>query len=211
MRNVPPQHPVAKKLRELLPDIPFEAPGSIPLPKNKDNFWWKLAQLFLTEPNSQNSLNRFRWVRRVIEDLNDYTNEGFTFTHNDCRRYLKWINSIKPRQKEGVLYLKQAFKDFFNKLEIDFTHNQTLHDQWETFFNGIKRRYETEYFADVPNTIDYFRDMFKPSSGVVINTCHGVKGEEYETVIALKEIPLWSNHAYFIWAAAFFKIIRDEV
>ncbi|MDX8345805.1 ATP-dependent helicase [Rossellomorea sp. YZS02] len=200
-------YPVAKKLRALLPGVPFEAPGSIPLPKNKDNFWWKLARLFLTEPNPQNSLNRFRWVRRVIEDLNDYTNEGFTFTHNDCRRYLKWINSIKPRPKEGVLYLKEAFKEFFNKLEIDFTHNQTLHDQWETFFNGIKQRYETESFADVPNTIDYFRGMFKPSSGVVINTCHGVKGEEYETVIAFGLLWGYIPHWNAIWNEP--PIVRD--
>lgn len=189
-------YPVAKTLRTLLPHVPFEAPDSIPLPKNKDNFWWKLARLFLTDPDPENFLHRFRWVKRVMEDLNDYTHENFALNHNDCRRYLKWINSIKPSQTEGVLYLEQAFKEFFNKLRIDFRHNQVLHEQWETFFNGIKQRFESKAFEDVPNTIDYFKGMFKPSNGVVVNTCYGVKGEEYEVVIAFGllwgYIPHWN-------------------
>lgn len=39
--------------------------------------------------------------------------------------------------------------------------------------------------------------MFKPSKGIVINTCHGVKGEEFETVIAFGllrgYIPHWNS------------------
>jgi len=38
--------------------------------------------------------------------------------------------------------------------------------------------------GEYEDNIDIFRVFFKESMGVVINTCHGVKGEEYETVIA---------------------------
>jgi DNA helicase II / ATP-dependent DNA helicase PcrA len=188
--------PLAKKLRSLLPDIPLEAPGSTPLPRNKENFWWKLARLFLTEVSPQNSLNRFRWVKQVFQEVNDYTNESLGLEHNDCRKYLKLINSIKPDEIKGICYLQLAFGEFFNALDIDFNHYPTLNDQWDTFFNGIRRRYESAEFNEVPDDITYFKSMFKPSSGVVINSCHGVKGEEYETVIAIGllwgYIPHWN-------------------
>lgn len=38
--------------------------------------------------------------------------------------------------------------------------------------------------CEYEDNIDVFRGFFKESSGVVVNSCHGVKGEEYETVIA---------------------------
>ncbi|HEX4963816.1 MAG TPA: 3'-5' exonuclease [Thermoanaerobaculia bacterium] len=48
----------------------------------------------------------------------------------------------------------------------------------------------------MPTDIDSFRRLFKHPSGVVVSTCHGVKGEEYDTVIAfglLKGyVPNWS-------------------
>ncbi|VAW55900.1 hypothetical protein MNBD_GAMMA07-1547 [hydrothermal vent metagenome] len=51
--------------------------------------------------------------------------------------------------------------------------------------------------GEYEDNIDIFRGFFKESMGVVINTCHGVKGEEYETVIAFGmlngHIPNWGD------------------
>ena len=48
----------------------------------------------------------------------------------------------------------------------------------------------------MPTDVDSFRRLFSHPSGVVVSTCHGVKGEEYDTVIAfglLKGyVPHWS-------------------
>lgn len=35
----------------------------------------------------------------------------------------------------------------------------------------------------MPADVGYLRRVFKHPSGVVVSTCHGVKGEEYDTVI----------------------------
>ena len=47
------------------------------------------------------------------------------------------------------------------------------------------------------DTVVALKSFFKESSGIVVNSCHGVKGEEYKTVIAfglLKGyIPHWND------------------
>ena len=49
----------------------------------------------------------------------------------------------------------------------------------------------------IPNDIQSFKSFYRERTGVVINTCVGVKGEEFETVIAyglLKGfIPHWND------------------
>lgn len=39
---------------------------------------------------------------------------------------------------------------------------------------------EFDYAKDIAS----FRRLFSHTSGVVVNTCHGIKGEEFHTVIA---------------------------
>lgn len=189
--------PLAQKLKSVLPDIPFDAPGVSPLPTNRESFWWKLSRLFLSEITPKTSMSRFRWMSHLINDLNGYTNGSLGNEYIDCRRYLKIINSIKPNESNGILYLEKAFKAFFNKLELDLNDYYVLVEQWDIFFDGIRTRYESTDFIGTPDDIQYFKNIFKPSTGVVINTCYGVKGEEFETVIAFGllwgYIPHWSS------------------
>ncbi|WP_062352262.1 UvrD-helicase domain-containing protein [Bacillus kwashiorkori] len=189
--------PLAKKLKSLLPNVPFDAPGLTPLPRNKENLWWRLSRLFLTEITPETSLNRFRWIRQIIEQINTYTNGTLGFEHKDCRKYLRLINSIKPRETEGVRYLEIAFKSFFEALEIDLNIHPVLNDQLYAFFKSINKRYESKEFDGIPSDVNYFKSVFSADKGIVINTCHGVKGEEFETVIAFGllwgYVPHWSS------------------
>jgi superfamily I DNA/RNA helicase len=189
--------PLAQKLKSILPDVPFDAPGVSPLPTNRENFWWKLSRLFLSEITPNTSMSRFRWMKQIIDDLNSYTNGSLGNEYTDCRRYLKIINSIKPNETIGILYLEKAFIAFFNKLDLDIDDYYVLKEQWDIFFDGIQTRYESSDFIGTPDDIQFFKNIFKPSTGVVINTCHGVKGEEFETVIAFGllwgYVPHWSS------------------
>ncbi|KOP70267.1 hypothetical protein AMS59_20815 [Lysinibacillus sp. FJAT-14745] len=189
--------PLAQKLKSILPDVPFDAPGVSPLPTNRENFWWKLSRLFLSEITPNTSMSRFRWMKQIIDDLNSYTNGSLGNEYTDCRRYLKIINSIKPNETIGILYLKKAFIAFFNILDLDIYDYYVLKEQWDIFFDGIQTRYESSDFIGTPDDIQYFKNIFKPSTGVVINTCHGVKGEEFETVIAFGllwgYVPHWNS------------------
>ncbi|MEL3971172.1 ATP-dependent helicase [Rossellomorea oryzaecorticis] len=206
--------PLVKKLRSLLPDVPFEAPIATPLPRNRENFWWKLTRIFLTDISPETSLNRFRWIKQVIQEINIYTNNSLNVEQLDCRRYLKIVNRIKPHDDNAIKYLQTAFNEFFKALDIEFVDNPVLFDQWNSFFNGLEARYESDNFKDISKNIKYLKSTFKQSKGVVVNSCHGVKGEEFETVIAFGllwgNIPNWSsiiNQPYYVTKSASYNLL----
>ncbi|MBY6052778.1 UvrD-helicase domain-containing protein [Cytobacillus firmus] len=206
--------PLAQKLKSILPDIPFDAPGVSPLPTNRENFWWKLSRLFLTEIAPETSMSRFRWMNQIIDDLNGYTSGSLGNEYADCRRNLKIINSIRPNETIGILYLEEACKAFFERLNLDISISSVLVEQWDIFFDGIRKKYESTDFIGTPDDVQYFKSIFKPSTGVVINTCHGVKGEEFETVIAFGlhwgYVPHWNcirDQPYYIAESASKKLL----
>ncbi|WP_042224232.1 UvrD-helicase domain-containing protein [Oceanobacillus manasiensis] len=188
---------ISKKLKSLLPNVPFEAPGLTPLPRNADNFFFKLSRLFLSSPSPDLYMSRLRWSKQVIDSLNLYTGSAFSIENDDCRKFLKLVNGIYIDEQDGILYLEKAFSSLFIKLEIDIYNHEKLMKQWNSFFSGIQERYMLEEFEGIPNDIHYFRSMMEPSKGVVINSCHGVKGEEFETVIAFGllwgYVPHWNE------------------
>ncbi|HDX9674323.1 TPA: ATP-dependent helicase [Bacillus cereus] len=189
--------PLARELKALLPDVPFEAPGVTPLPRNIDNFWYKLARLFLTETTPALVMSRLRWMAEIIDELNHFTHHSMETNGQNCRKLLKILNSSRSNEEQGIFFLKQSFHSFLNKLSIDLEIYPVLMDQQDSFFNSINERYASDEFAGIPSDVAYFQGMFKPSKGIVINTCHGVKGEEFETVIAFGllrgYIPHWNS------------------
>lgn len=188
---------MARKLNALLPDIPFDAPGLTPLPRYIDNFWYKLTRLLLTDSIVNLYLVRMRWCKEIIEEINNLTNLNYSSESDDCRKLLKLMRRIKTSEEDGILYLKSIFLLVFESMDINLKLYPTLLVSWEYFFAGINKRYELEEFKDTPRNIEYFKSMFKPSNGVVVNTCYGVKGEEFETVIAFGllwgYLPHWNS------------------
>lgn len=62
-------------------------------------------------------------------------------------------------------------------------YNYQLYIQWNNFFNGTKAKMENKDF-DYAKDAKSFKRLFNHNSGIVVNTCHGIKGEEFQTVIA---------------------------
>jgi superfamily I DNA/RNA helicase len=64
------------------------------------------------------------------------------------------------------------------------------------FFDNIESRLNDPNFK-VPSDIQSFKSFYREMTGVIINTCVGVKGEEFETVIAFGllngYIPHWNE------------------
>ena len=54
---------------------------------------------------------------------------------------------------------------------------------YDDFFEKMNYRLGNRDYR-LTDDLNTFKRMFKEKDGVVINTCHGVKGEEYQTVIA---------------------------
>ncbi|RJE90898.1 ATP-dependent helicase [Paenibacillus sp. 1011MAR3C5] len=188
---------ISRRLKSLLPDVPFDAPGLTPLPRSLDNFWYKLARLLLTKPSSKMYMTRMRWSKQILEEINIFTNTNYETNSKQSRKFLRLINGIKIDESNGILYLKQAFTLLFSLLNIDLEDHKVLYEHWESFFNGIERRYSKPDFVTLPKDISYFRSMFQIAKGVVVNTCHGVKGEEFDTVIAFGllrgYVPHWNS------------------
>ena len=68
-------------------------------------------------------------------------------------------------------------------MSIDLNKCASLKKEFEAFFERIHLRLDNKNYQLTDNLTD-FRKMFMDKKGVVINTIHGVKGEEYDVVIA---------------------------
>jgi DNA helicase II / ATP-dependent DNA helicase PcrA len=185
-----------KKLRAVLPDVKFDASGLTPMSKNRENIWYKLSRLFLTEPNPKIYSARYRWASELIDNFSVETNSEFIELYRKERDLLKLINSIKSAETEGIDYLNDCFDQFLMSVEIDYTKYPQLVENRKLFFDTIKKRLSDTTFK-VPSDIQSFKSFYREMTGVIINTCVGVKGEEFDTVIAYGLlygfIPHWND------------------
>lgn len=188
---------MARKLKSHLPDVPFDAPGLTILPRDRDNFWFKLARIILITKEPNKYLIRMKWAKEILEELVMLNSTIIHVDTKSCRKFLKIINSINIQKEDAVKFLEEAFKYIFVKIGFDYNSSDLLIEQWDSFFYGLSRRYKRSDFSDIPKDINYMKKMFNTKEGVVINTCQGVKGEEFHTVIAFGllrgYIPHWSQ------------------
>ena len=173
---------VARDLARLLPQVDFDAPGLSPLHTQRDNLWFKISRIFLTSPDPSLYQTRLRWAGEILRDLEDVTESVIEMTGYRSRRLLRLVNSITSNEIDGLNYLRSVFTQFMNALDIDVESCPKLSQSHSLFFEKAEAQIGDEN-NDVPTDIAYLRKVFRHPSGVVVSTCHGVKGEEYETVI----------------------------
>lgn len=188
-----PIRSLAKRLVNLLPDVKFDAPSLSPFHGQQDNFWLTVAKLALTTPSGRLFSTRVRWANEVIVDLGE---SYHTTIDISAKQLLRIINSFKTETVIGTDYLNECFMHLFAELGIDLITDKNLSESHSLFFEKAENNMEANK-GEYDNHIDVFRGFFKESTGVIINTCHGIKGEEYETVIAfgmLKGfVPHWKD------------------
>jgi DNA helicase-2/ATP-dependent DNA helicase PcrA len=175
--------PMGRKLKQLLPDINFDAIGLSPLIKSKENIWFKVARLFLVDPAPNMYFVRTRWANELISELQLMGMEVFGAEQRRAKRLLRSFNAIKSVHTIGLDYLEDCFMQLLSALDIDIESNANLKKHWLYFFDGTKRRLEDPQY-NYAKDIQSFRRLFRHNQGVVVNTCHGIKGEEFHTVIA---------------------------
>lgn len=174
---------LTRKLVNRLPECSFDGPGLIPFSRDTDNFWYKLAQIILTEPSPNIYVKRLRWASDILYDMElaqVYVQEITP------KKLLKSVNNISLDETDGLAYLRSFFDALFQELEIDFTIYPMLKEHYEAFFNSTQNRIdrlrnENSLFA---TDIVSFRKVFKPRTGIKVSTIHGVKGGEYDVVIS---------------------------
>lgn len=188
--------PMGRKLKALLPSVNFDAIGLSPLLKNKENIWFKVSRLFLVLPSPKMYLIRSRWASELAEELDGLNVQILRNVENKSKGLLKVINSISSEENDGLKYLEECFRILLQKLEVELDTYPTLRLHWEYFFESSRKRLKNPEF-DYAKDIISFRRLFSHNSGVVVNTCHGIKGEEFHTVIAFGllhgYIPNWNE------------------
>lgn len=184
---------IARSLIKLLPDVRFDAPALTPFYGQQNNFWLLVAKLALTEPSGRLISARSRWASEILLKLNE--DFGFAIDRS-AGEVLHIINSFCTVETRGTTYLSECFNYLLSKLDLDLDIGGRLKDEYDVFFEKANKNIEANE-GQYDNSVFAFKSFFKESVGVVINTCHGVKGEEYNTVIAYGLlrgfIPHWSD------------------
>lgn len=170
--------PFSKKLKEILPGIPFDSPDITPIKKDPLNVFYNIAYLSLTKPSIKNLYYREKTALDIINKLSLYS----------CKKIkpidlLNYINSNDCECKKGSEYVKNSIDRVLIFFEIILDECQFLNEDYNNFFEKIEDRLKISKY-NLTDDLEDFKNMFNEKNGVVISTIHAVKGEEYEVVIA---------------------------
>ena len=171
--------PLAGMTRQLVAALPaysFSGPGMVPFARDIDNFWYKLSRIILTEASPQLYIRRSRWAGEVIAALDL---AGINTAAITRKSLLRASNGISSTETDGLKFLLECFDALLAALGIDRTSSAMLVEHYEAFVEGSQRRID-RLVAEVA----MFRKVFDERTGITVSTIHGVKGAEFEAVIA---------------------------
>lgn len=174
---------LTRRLMGALPDFSFDGPGMAPFARDQDNFWYKVARLALTEPSPQLFVRRTRWSAEVLAELR---HAGVPVAGLTRRELLRRCNGIQIAVDDGLEFLRLFFEDFCLAVGFDRTDYPALAEHHEAFFARSEVQIERLEAAGVQgvSAITMFRRVFASRNGITISTIHGVKGAEFDTMIA---------------------------
>jgi DNA helicase II / ATP-dependent DNA helicase PcrA len=166
-----------------LPQYEFDGPGLVPFARDIDNFWYKVARIALTEASPGMYVRRLKWAREIISAMSDC---GVNVSPLSARVFLRASNSIQLSTEEGIDYLAEYFDCLMSILGVKFGDYRSLAEQHAAFFESSRVRIDRLENEGSPHVRDIaiFRKVFGHRGGITVSTIHGVKGGEFDTVIA---------------------------
>jgi DNA helicase II / ATP-dependent DNA helicase PcrA len=174
---------MTRRLVAVLPDYRFDGPGMVPFARDIDNFWYKLSRIVLTEASPGMYVRRLRWAGEVLSALDD---AGASVSNLSRKAFLRECNSVAFVEADGLTYLRRFFDLLFVRIGIDYRKLPALVDHHQAFFESSQARIDrlkkegSAFIGEIAN----FRRVFESRSGITVSTIHGVKGAEFDTVIA---------------------------
>ncbi|MCH4896470.1 ATP-dependent helicase [Marinilabiliaceae bacterium JC040] len=192
----PQWYPLASLTRNLmvrLPECSFDGPGMSPFARDIDNFWYKLSRIVLTEPSPNLYIRRLRWSTEVLNELSNFGVEISDFTNKGL---LRFCNSVSIDEEEGLEYLRIIFDKICVFLKISIPGFPILKEHYDSFFRSSEKRIEKlqKEGNEFVDSISNFKKVFKQREGITVSTIHGIKGEEYDTVIGFGILEGWVPH-----------------
>ncbi|WP_444941268.1 UvrD-helicase domain-containing protein [Microbulbifer sp. ZKSA004] len=174
---------MTRKLVSSLPEYQFNGPGMVPFSRDIENFWFKLSKIALTRSSPDIYVRRLRWASEVLRDIEL---AGVNVDSITPKYILRTSNTIEIDEENGLHFLDKFFHALFELLGIDAMSFPMLKVHYEAFFESSAsriERLEREGAAFISH-IDTFKKVFQPRQGITISTIHGVKGAEFDSVIA---------------------------
>ncbi|MBW7453749.1 UvrD-helicase domain-containing protein [Paenibacillus sepulcri] len=172
-------YPISKSLRSLLPNVSFDAPDVTPIKFDPMNVFYRISQLKFSVAGKNTGMRK-RVANEIISILTD--DYKIHLSDNiDSYFILKCINAAKVCDENGIETLINTVNSLFSICKIDLEQEMHLKKAYIDFFDKVNQRITDN---NLTTDMDAFKKCFQEKSGVVINSYHGVKGEEYTTVIA---------------------------
>ena len=170
---------LSRNLRLQLPDISFDAPDISPIKYDPLNPLFLLAKLLFMPAGENVSLRK-----RIASEFISFIRDDFKVEVPDnIQNYdiLSAVNRCREIDNDGITCLREAINSVALLLKIDISKEVTLLDLINHFFDKIGDRVKR---YSLSTDYDSIGKYFREKEGVVVSTIHGVKGEEYTTVIA---------------------------
>jgi superfamily I DNA/RNA helicase len=166
-----------------MPEYSFDGPGLVPFARDIENFWYKLSRIALTEPSPTMYVRRLRWASETLRDLKDF---GVSTPDVTPKTLLRMCNSINIAEIDGLKYLNQFFDTLLSCLNINLNSHLQLLEHHRAFFDSSESRLTRleKEGVDQIREVGYFKRVFQNRSGITVSTIHGVKGGEFDVVIA---------------------------
>lgn len=181
---------ISNKLRMKLPNLKFDAPNIIPLKKDEENICYKLSKLLLTNYSFYNKNRVLRIIREVKKQLAEEYCVNLDLSEQEL---LKILFASKSKDRVGTLYLKNSLCLFFKKIGLEEIFQEKITSYIYESSEKIKL-YEKYGIEDDKLA---FEKSLRSKDGIVVSTIHGIKGDEFRTVIAfgLLEgyVPHWDS------------------
>lgn len=195
-------YPMANELRQLLPDNKFDAPDISPIKYDPLNVFCLIAKLLFTQAD------RRRYVKRKNADeiINMFREDYEVDIPGKIDRLdiLKAINATTIIDEDGIQTLKNAINNVFRLLNVKIRGK--IQETYDYFFQKVLNRIKQYNLKIDYKTIE---SSFSEKKGIVINTIHGVKGEEYATVIGFDLLDGHLPHWDYIYKEDL-KLIKHE-
>lgn len=195
---VAPQHyplyALSEYLKKEFPECSFDAINISPIKVNDHSAFFKLSILYFTESG-------IRTKRRKLianEILKIFTSEFGLDINEDFigLDLLRLINLAKKDYEgnDGVELYQFITELIFTTLNIRESVHLAIFKQYDLFIEETIQRIDNNSLS---RDLDGFYRMFKQNKGITITTAHKVKGEEYDTIIAINllngKIPHWDE------------------
>lgn len=189
--------PFTNQLKKIMPETEFDAPDISPIKRDPLNIFYLISKLLFTQYNG-----RITRRKKTATDILNILHMDFgVLIPDSVDNYLvlKAINSTQINQKDGISAIKIAVGNLWYVLKIDMKTYPSLKSTYQDFFDKIDNRIKQFNLSFDYTSIE---KCFKKRNGIVINTIHGVKGEEYTTMIGFSllhgVIPNWKIAREFV-------------